>query len=397
MWKCPKKRSSPCLGLMKNNGLAIYVHIPFCLAKCSYCDFNSYPKSHPCFQEYHNYLEALLLEIQRAPQSHRVISVFFGGGTPTLLPAKAIIGILDKIRNHYSLTTDCEISIEANPDTITEEQLGELRSAGFNRLSLGIQSLNNRFLILLGRTYDEEGAHRGIAKALKAGFPQVSLDLIHGLPGQGLEDWVTTLDQVRNLPIDHLSCYGLQVEKGTPLAHKVENGQLVLPDEGTQVDMLLTTRDILAKSGFDHYEISNYAKQEKECRHNLQYWYNQEYLGFGAGAHSFWSGFRRANLANPLEYVEKILGGQPVVAERQQVRIHDEMDETAFLGLRLIKGIDLVEFQARFDRDFRQVYSQAVTELAQWGLLKETPTHIRLTRAGLPLANQVFSRFIRIS
>ncbi|MGI6036739.1 MAG: radical SAM family heme chaperone HemW [Limnochordia bacterium] len=369
----------------------IYIHWPFCLAKCHYCDFNSYPVASG-FQA--RYLEALLLEINGIHLDQRVTSIYFGGGTPTVFPPRELNKVLEACARRFSLAADCEISVEANPDTLNPGVLRDLLAGGFNRLTLGIQSFDDRYLKMLGRTYGRERIPEVLRWVEEVSWPNVGIDLIYNLPGQDLAHWEGTLKEACRYDLDHLSCYSLQVEEGTPLARWVQKGLVALPDEEIQRAMIYLTGDFLKAQGWDHYELANFARQGRRGRHNLNYWHNGPYLGFGAGAHSFYQRRRWSNLAHPREYIDGLATGN-IVAEEYLLGRDEEMDDTAFLGLRLLEGIDLDRFKQRFGVDFSELYRLPLDSLSPLGLIEETATHVRLTRQALPIANQVFAAFIR--
>ncbi len=380
---------------MTENPWGLYVHIPYCLRKCPYCDFNSYPLSRWSREERGRYLQALAREMGGIAVSRAPISLYFGGGTPTTLPPGDLARLLDLARNKWDLGERVEITIEANPDTVSLEILRELRAAGFNRLSLGVQSLRDQDLAILGRTYTSQTVHQALQAARLAGFSNIGIDLIYGLPGQSIENWRETLQGALELEVQHISCYSLQVEEGTPMAYAVKRGELALPPEDDCLEMFLMTWMVLGRGGYEHYEIANFAQPGLECRHNLLYWQNSWYLGIGAGAHSHWERRRWANVEDPGKYAELILAGEAPVEDERALTEGEEMDETAFLGLRLRRGVDLEEFRRRYGRDFREIYAAPIAHMAARGLVEEAEGHLRLTLRGLPVANVVFAQFIR--
>lgn len=380
---------------MTENPWGLYVHIPYCLRKCLYCDFNSYPLGQWSGEDRRQYLKALAREMQGIAVPHAPISLYFGGGTPTVLSPRDLARLLGLAKKKWSLTEEAEISIEANPDTVDRGSLKELREAGFNRLSLGVQSLRDQELDILGRTYSSKVVYQALREARRAGFSNIGIDLIYGIPGQSPRDWQETLQGILDLEVEHLSCYSLQVEDKTPLASSIKRGELTLPGEDDCLEMLLMTTEIVGKDGYEHYEIANFARPGRFCRHNLLYWKNRWYLGIGAGAHSFWEKRRWANVKDPGKYSRFIMSGQAALEEERFLTEGEEMDETAFLGLRLRQGVDLDEFQRRYGQDFREVYAESLAQMLTWGLLEEVDGHVRLTPRGLPVGNVVFAQFIR--
>ncbi len=373
---------------------AVYIHIPFCKQRCKYCDFNSYAG----LDSFHGpYVRALLSEINFQALRLEDIdapSIYIGGGTPTLLNPLYVDALLTEVYRWFSISDTAEVTIEANPETVTKEKLVQLRRAGVNRLSIGFQSLDDGLLRLLGRKHSAQQAITAFKDAREAGFNNVNIDLIFGIPGQSLASWAVTLEQAASLDPEHISCYGLTVEPGTLLEREITVGKLQVPDEDLQADMFAYTMGSLAESGFEHYEISNYAKPGRRCRHNLVYWDNGDYIGFGAGAHSKIGSKRFYNTANPKEYIESIGARGASISEITDLSTGNMISETIFLGLRKIEGLDLKSFEARFGRSVYDIYSAQIAKLAEDGLLEQDNGSLRLTDKGVLLGNEVFSRFI---
>ena len=372
--------------------LGLYLHIPFCRAKCNYCDFNSFAGQEALFEEY---TSALVREMEQARGS-RVRTVYVGGGTPSVLPLPLLARILRRARALFALEAGAEISMEANPGTVTLDMLAELRALGVNRLSLGVQSLDDRELRLLGRIHSAAEAVEAFAAARQAGFDNINLDLIYNLPRQSLATWRRTLQGAVALEPDHLSLYALSVEEGTPLARQIARGALPQPDPDLGAEMYETAQEMLARAGFVHYEISNWARGEEHCcRHNLGYWRNEAYLGLGAGAHSWRDGRRWANIASPARYTAALLAGERPLASKEVINAELEMGETMMMGLRLLQeGVAYERFRARFGCDLRQRYARELADLDQLGLIEIGPERLRLSRRGRLLGNQVFLRFL---
>jgi len=373
--------------------LGLYVHIPFCQSRCRYCDFNTYAGLEGLFE---TYVRALVREITLAGTA-RVSSVYIGGGTPTVLPLLSLIQILDAIQAGFDLAADAEVTIEANPGTVEAGTLAALRVRGVNRLSLGVQSFADGELRRLGRIHTAEQAAAGLAAARQAGFDNVSLDLIFGLPGQALADWRFSLECALALEPEHLSLYALSVEAGTPLARDIARGHLPMPDPDLAAEMYEMAAEVNAQAGYQHYEISNWARGwGRQCRHNLIYWRNEPYLGLGAGAHS-WQGRRRwANAAAPDDYAARLAAGDSALAEEETISPELEMGETMMMGLRLVEeGVPVDRFRRRFDLDPRDHFRSEVVELVDLDLLEVDDERLRLSPRGYLLGNQVFARFLR--
>jgi len=373
-------------------GLGLYVHIPFCQSRCRYCDFNTYAGLEGLFE---TYVRALLREIGLAGPAP-VSTVYIGGGTPTVLPLFSLIQILDAVRGGFALAAEAEVTIEANPGTVEAGALATLRERGVNRLSLGVQSFADDELRLLGRIHSAEQAAAALIVARQAGFDNVSLDLIFGLPGQTLAGWRYSLERALALEPEHLSLYALSVEAGTPLARDINRGHLPPPDPDTAAEMYEMAAEVNAAAGYLHYEISNWARGPgRQCRHNLIYWRNEPYLGLGAGAHS-WQGRRRwANAAAPEEYTTRLAEGDSALAEEETISPELEMGETMMMGLRLVEeGVPVGRFRRRFGLDPRDHYRVEIAELVDLGLLDVDDERLRLSPRGHLLGNQVFARFL---
>jgi len=373
---------------------SLYLHIPFCRAKCSYCDFSSYPLPAGW---YGPYVEALLAEVRAAGaawQRPPLETLYIGGGTPTALPSALLAQLLQAVRDAFAVRPGAEITCEANPGTVTAESLAALQQAGVNRLSLGVQSFQPHFLQLLGRIHSAAQAREAVALARRAGLQNVNLDLIYGLPGQALADWQSDLEDALALEPEHLSLYSLILEPGTPLEARVACRALPAPSPDLAADMYEFGQARLAEAGFTHYEISNWARPGLESRHNLTYWHDLPYAGCGAAAHSWLRGRRCANVARPEEYIARWRGGRPLTAEEECTTPALERAEVMILGLRLLAGVSRPEFRARFGADPTDLYAGAIAESVADGLLEVTAESIRLTPHGLLLGNQVFVRFL---
>ena len=362
---------------------ALYIHIPFCTKKCWYCDFYSILAPPPLRV---NYVDALCKEISLRRQSLSILeSIYIGGGTPTTLSSGAISQILAAVKERVLISPHAEISIEANPGTMTQDKADSLFSLGINRVSLGIQSLIDSELKLLGRSHDADDAVRAAEIIRKAGFTNVSVDLIYGIPGQGPEEWQDTVRKAIELCPDHISTYELTLEEKTPLYKASKEGQITLPDEQSIAEMYFKGIDILADHGYVHYEISNFAKPGFQCGHNLNYWDRGEYIGIGAGAHSFINGTRTAQVKDVVHYIDSIERGNLPITERVAIQGDDEFNEMVFLGLRKTAGIDL----RKIPEGRKASVYKAVSMLSAHGLVEMQNDHLRLTRKGLLLSNEV--------
>ena len=382
---------------MNQKELELYVHIPFCVKKCSYCDFLSAPATE---QTKEAYMAALFAEIGGRAKDYKdriVTSVFIGGGTPSLLSADTIRQLMEHIREGFSLASDVEITMEVNPGTVTAEKLTAFYGAGINRLSIGMQSAQEQELKILGRIHDFDGFCQVYREAVEAGFTNINVDVMSGLPGQTLASYKDTLEKVLRLePMpQHISAYSLIVEEGTPFAAMADRGELPLPEEDTERAMYEETIEVLAGYGFHRYEISNYALDGYECRHNVGYWIRRDYLGFGIGAASLIGNVRFQNgrdlnayLAHPLACRE----------EQQSLTTQEQMEETMFLGLRLIRGVSYPEFARCYGQTLEEVYGEVIARNVADGLLTvredETGRRLMLTGRGLDVSNYVMAQFL---
>jgi oxygen-independent coproporphyrinogen III oxidase len=386
---------------------ALYLHIPFCRQRCSYCDFNTYTSIGDLKDEY---TAALVREIRQvgelarldAGQVPAVHTIFFGGGTPSLMSPGQLADILGAVHEMFLVAASAEITLEANPGTVDSGYLAALRELGVNRLSYGVQSTLPDELALLGREHDFDAAVQAIVLAREAGFDNINVDLIYGLPGQNVSDWAKTLEAIQLLPVEHISLYCLTIEPGTPMQRWLYNGTIQAPDPDIAADQYDLACQALAGMGFKHYEISNWAKPERECRHNLVYWRNQPYLGLGAGAHGSAGGYRYQVVRRPRTYIRRLeqpaAGPFPIsaaVTDYHRVGETEAMSDTAITELRLLEeGLDLEAFAARFGRRFDDVYGEAVSQLRTWDLLFQQGDRLLLTEKGRFLSNQVFYRFV---
>ena len=377
--------------------LELYIHIPFCVQKCKYCDFLSAPAT---TQVQNAYMEALLTEIRDANipcdtdvKEDVVVSVFIGGGTPSAVEPHWITEVLRAVKERFVLAEDAEITMEMNPGTVTVESLEIYRKAGVNRLSIGCQSMRDEELKVIGRIHDYKQFLDTYCAVREAGFNNVNVDLMSALPNQSVEEWEESLRKVLSLQPqpEHISAYSLIVEEGTPFYSMYEKGELSLPDEDEERKMYWLADRILQEAGYGHYEISNYAKAGYACRHNCGYWTRRNYLGFGIGAASLYDNSRFRNGDSLQEYLNAPLGCRE---EIQKLSLREQMDETMFLGLRMIAGVDTEVFYQTYGIRAEEIYGQQIAESIEEGLLKCRESRVFLTNRGLDLSNYVMAKFL---
>ncbi len=370
----------------------IYIHIPFCVKKCKYCDFLSAPASEEEREVYVGYLQ----EEIRAYKDYGFCAdtIFFGGGTPSLLSAEAIEKLMREIRTSFCLESKAEITMECNPETVDKDKLSAMRGAGINRISFGLQSAIDRELELLGRIHNYKRFLEAYREARCAGFDNINVDLMSAIPGQTEDTWERTLKEVLSLQPEHISAYSLILEEGTLLYEKQE--ELVLPDEEEERRMYYRTKEILAQAGYVRYEISNYAKASFTCRHNLKYWTGQEYIGLGLGASSYLSGVRFHNPSLMGEYSRDCMNLSALRREEQKLSVKMQMEEFCFLGLRLTEGVSKKDFEERFGVPMQAVYKDVLESFQRLGLLEEQGDRVFLTDRGIDVSNQVFAAFLLV-
>jgi oxygen-independent coproporphyrinogen-3 oxidase len=376
----------------------LYLHIPFCLRKCGYCAFNS---QEPLDNDLNDYSALLLEEMRLVPAAatpgRLLDSIYFGGGTPSLLEAEQLGRMIQKASELFGLGQDCEITLEANPGTVDQARLTAFRSVGINRLSLGVQSFDDNFLDCLGRLHNAGQALNAFEAARKAGFENIGIDLMYSLPSQNIKQWQTDLKLAIQLSPEHLSIYGLTVEEGTPFAQRYPYDSPESPDDDLSADMFEMADDLLTAAGYEHYEIANYARSGYRSRHNSGYWLRDGYMGLGVGAHSFLkdgSGVRLCNVSSLKEYRDSLADGRLPRLDSQCLTRNEAMEEYMFLGLRLADGVALKEFEREFGCPCRSVYGTVIDELVSLELLMCRKSRLRLTRRGMLLSNQVFNRFL---
>lgn len=405
--------------MMNKRELELYVHIPFCASKCAYCDFLSFAAPE---QMYRKYMDKLIEEIygqSAAFSKYRVTTVFVGGGTPSILPPYLMEKMFEALFLCFDIAEGAEITVEANPGTLTVEKLKAYRAGGVNRLSLGLQSADDKELKYLGRIHSYDEFLRSYQRARQEGFSNINVDLMSALPGQSVHSWKTTLKKVMMLKPEHISAYSLMIEEGTPFYKRfgmqngtgaqneaepinAENSDLAslmalpdLPDEGTDREMYHVTKEMMAAQGLERYEISNYAKPGFACRHNIGYWTGVEYLGLGLGASSYTCGYRYCNTDDLQEYLSlNLYQSGEAAREIHELSLEERMEEFMFLGLRMMRGVSGSRFIERFGRNMWNVYGSVFLKLERQGLIEVEAPVVRLTERGIDVSNLVLSEFL---
>jgi oxygen-independent coproporphyrinogen-3 oxidase len=374
---------------------SIYIHIPYCKHKCLYCDFNSFADRDWDDKKFVAALKEEILQKTEGIDPHKIESIFFGGGTPTILPSSKIEDILDFLYKKFSISSDCEISIEANPDTVDYVYLKALRQGGFNRLSFGCQSFNDNILQKIGRTHNSLNNRQKFLEAKNAGFSNISLDLMFGLPGQDLGLWKETLQIAVQLNPTHLSLYNLTIEPNTPFHTKLQKGELDLPKAEIQLAMYEMAMKYLTDNNYYHYEISNFALDGFECRHNKGYWQNKDFIGIGPGAASYLNGFRSKNILSPHKYILNLLSKREIgCCENEMLDQKGRMGETLILGLRLLDGISYEGFEKRFGKTLDAEFGDKIKKLQEEQLLENDGKKLKLTHKGIIFSNEVFVELV---
>ena len=392
------KTDSDILNLSTLRDMGLYVHIPFCKQKCMYCDFPAYQN----LQDYYEtYVYALVQEIDLWVSEHpestskAIDTIYFGGGTPTELSIQHLQMILDKIKNTFTITDDCHMTIESNPGEVNLHYLTKLVKLGFNRISFGVQTFDDKLLTMLHRSHNGKQAKQAVYDAKEAGFADINIDLIYGLPRQSLDDIKRNLAVVEELPINHISTYGLQVEVGTYLYHLVQKNLIFIPSESIDESMYDTMMAGLKELGFERYEISNFAKANSYSRHNLKYWHYVDYLGFGAGAHSFYDGVRRSNNRNVMPYIQSVDRYIMPTIDTETITLERAQEDFCFLALRTKWGLDEQKFEDKFGVSIHDLFATTLEDLVSKGLLEYQNASYHLTAEGAKHGNYVFSQFIR--
>lgn len=380
------------------NELGIYIHIPFCKQKCYYCDFVSY--SNKC-SEVKEYIESLKKEIEEFDFSnYKITSIYIGGGTPSYIDSIYIVEILSELKEKLKCNLiefkDIEITIEVNPGTVDTKKLNDYKKSGINRLSIGLQSTKNDILKKIGRIHTYQEFLEIYKLARETGFKNINIDLMIGIPGQKIGDLKNTLQDIIKLEPEHISVYSLIIEENTPIEKMLENGEIKLPDEDLERNMYWYVKNTLELNGYNHYEISNFAKLGKESRHNLNCWNQEEYIGFGVAAHSYLNGIRFSNTINVEEYIQHLENNRKeknIQIEESQ-SLEDKKNEFMMLGFRKIQGVDIARFKEKFIDNPIFLYREKLNKLVEEGLIEVDLNHIKLTNKGIDLANLVFEEFV---
>lgn len=370
--------------------VALYIHIPFCKQKCFYCDFPSYARKDDLMSDC---IEALLIELKEKIKDYEVRSLFIGGGTPSYLNEENLSKLMKGIKN-INFIEDAEKTIECNPGTVSEEKFNIMKGGGINRLSFGLQTTKNNLLKGIGRIHTFEAFKDNYNLARSVGFNNINIDMMFGLPNQSVKDWTDSLEEVAKLNPEHISAYSLIIEEGTPLYKLYNEDKLKLPSEEEEREMYKKCKNILIENGYHQYEISNYAKEGKECLHNEVYWMCNEYIGVGASSSSYIDGKRIKNIDDLREYIKRIGSGKSIVDEEIINTKNDNIEEFMFMGLRMNCGIEEEEFKRRFHTDVDNVYKDVIEGNINKGLLERKRGRIYLTDKGIELSNMVMSDMI---
>ena len=370
--------------------VALYIHIPFCKQKCFYCDFPSYARKDDLMSDY---IEALLIELKEKIKDYEVRSLFIGGGTPSYLNEENLSKLMKGIKN-INFIEDAEKTIECNPGTVSEEKFNIMKGGGINRLSFGLQTTKNNLLKGIGRIHTFEAFKDNYNLARSVGFNNINIDMMFGLPNQSVKDWTDSLEEVAKLNLEHISAYSLIIEEGTPFYKLYNEDKLKLPSEEEEREMYKKCKNILIENGYHQYEISNYAKEGKECLHNEVYWMCNEYIGVGASSSSYIDGKRIKNIDDLREYIKRIGSGKSIVDEEIINTKNDNIEEFMFMGLRMNCGIEEEEFKRRFHTDVDNVYKDVIEGNINKGLLERKRGRIYLTDKGIELSNMVMSDMI---
>ncbi|CEH33169.1 radical SAM family heme chaperone HemW [Romboutsia lituseburensis] len=378
--------------------LGLYIHIPFCISKCNYCDFNSYKLDLDLKKRYLDDLEIEMKlyneDIKKNNIKNEISSVFIGGGTPSILNSNEIRKIFSTIKNNFNIKQDAEITMECNPGTLTKEKLITMKEVGVNRLSIGLQAVQDYHLKSIGRIHSYDEFVKNYKEAKEVGFNNINVDLMYALPNQNFEDWKESLQKIVNLNPSHVSAYSLILEEGTKLYDMYENNEFEVIDEDTDINMYNYTISYLKENGYNQYEISNYSKSHFECEHNILYWKCGHYIGVGPGASGYIENYRYNNVESLDEYHSKLSENKKPLSNLEKLSIEDKIQEKIFMGLRMNEGIKFEDFRNEFKIDFKEKYSKQITDLKNKKLINESITGISLTQKGREISNSVFVEFI---
>ena len=375
--------------------LGLYIHIPFCVTKCKYCDFNSFKIDLNEKIKYLNYLGEEMKLYKEEIKNREIDSVFVGGGTPSILNENEINILFEKIKENFNIKSNAEITMECNPGTLTLNKLKVMKKSGVNRLSIGLQAVQNHHLKYIGRIHTFEEFEKNYHDAKQMGFDNINIDLMYALPNQSREDWMESLEKVVKLNPTHISAYSLILEENTELFKMYERDEFNLLDENTDIEMYEYTINYLKSHGYNQYEISNYAKDNFECKHNVLYWKCEEYVGIGASASGYFIGIRYNNICELDNYEKMILEGEKPIEWEEKLSIKDEIEESIFLGLRMNEGIQISDFKEKYNFDFEKEYKNEIEKLSKMELIEIDNNLMKLTQKGREISNSVFVEFIK--
>ena len=376
--------------------LGLYIHIPFCVTKCKYCDFNSFKIDLNEKIKYLNYLGEEMKLYKEEIKNREIDSVLVGGGTPSILNENEINILFEKIKENFNIKSNAEITMECNPGTLTLNKLKVMKKSGVNRLSIGLQAVQNHHLKYIGRIHTFEEFEKNYHDAKQMGFDNINIDLMYALPNQSREDWMESLEKVVKLNPTHISAYSLILEENTELFKMYERDEFNLLDENTDIEMYEYTIDYLKSHGYNQYEISNYAKDNFECKHNVLYWKCEEYVGIGASASGYFNGIRYNNICELDNYEKMILEGEKPIEWEEKLSIKDEIEESIFLGLRMNEGIQISDFKEKYNFDFEKEYKNEIEKLSKMELIEIDNNLMKLTQKGREISNSVFCRIYKI-
>lgn len=375
--------------------LGLYIHIPFCVKKCKYCDFNSFKLN---VDEKRGYLNSLKREMELYKENledKSIDSVFVGGGTPSILNEEEIKILFQNIKNNFQIKDSAEITMECNPGTLTLNKLKTMKECGVNRLSIGLQAVQNNHLEYIGRVHTYEEFEKNYYQAKEVGFENINIDLMYALPNQSKEDWMESLEKVVNLNPTHISAYSLILEENTELFNMYEKHEFKLLDEDTDIEMYEYTINYLKSNGYNQYEISNYAKKGFECKHNILYWKCENYVGLGVSASGFLNETRYNNLCELDKYENIIRSGKKPIEWEEKLSIKDEIEESIFLGLRMNEGIKFKDFYEKYNLNFEEEYKNEIDKLKKMELIETKDEGMKLTQKGREISNSVFVEFMK--
>lgn len=376
--------------------LGLYVHVPFCAQKCNYCDFNSYKIEEK--NQKKDYLISIKKEMELYKEEFKnkeFTSVFLGGGTPSILTPEELTILIENIYSNFNIKRDAEITMECNPGTLNKVKLKAIKSLGINRLSMGLQVTQDHHLKYIGRIHTYEQFEKNYKDAIEVGIDNINVDLMYSLPNQSFDEWKETLNKIINLNPSHISAYSLILEEGTKFYDMYLNKEFELNDEEVDISIYNYTIDTLYKNGYHQYEISNYAKDNFECKHNVLYWKCEEYVGIGASASGYFNGIRYNNICELDNYEKMILEGEKPIEWEEKLSIKDEIEESIFLGLRMNEGIQISDFKEKYNFDFEKEYKNEIEKLSKMELIEIDNNRMKLTQKGREISNSVFVEFIK--